>query len=162
MSLSIIVAIAKNGVIGLKNRLPWHLPEDLKHFKEITLGHPILMGDRTFESLGKPLPGRENVVLTLDKNYSAKGVVIIHSLDEAVKRYATKEAFVIGGATIYKLALPLADKLYLTLIDKDFEGDAFFPETDLKKDFQMIEESPRFISEKEKIPYRFVTAIRRS
>ena len=161
MSLSIIVAIAKNGVIGLKNQLPWHLPEDLKHFKEITMGRPILMGDRTFESLGRPLPGRENVVLTLDKNYSAKGVVILHSLDEAVKRYADEEAFVIGGATIYKLALPLADKLYLTLIDKDFEGDAFFPEIDLKKDFQMIEESPRFISEKDKIPFQFKVYQRR-
>ena len=160
MSLSIIVAIARNHVIGRKNQLPWHLSEDLKHFKEITMGHPVIMGDVTFRSIGKPLPGRENVVISLDKNFSAEGVKIVHSLDEVVALYQDKEAFIIGGAQLYKAALPFVEKVYLTHIDQDFEGDSFL-EVDWERDFEVIEKSERFVSEKDKIPYQFLIMKRR-
>ncbi|MDO8643795.1 MAG: dihydrofolate reductase, partial [bacterium] len=121
--ISIIAAVAKNRIIGKNNQLPWHLPEDLKHFKEITMGHPILMGRKTFESIGHPLPGRENIVLTRDRSWKAEGVTVIHDFEAILKqRVATEENFVIGGSKIYELALPYAQKLYLTLINKEFEG----------------------------------------
>lgn len=158
--LSIIAAIAKNGVIGNQGKLPWHLPEDLKHFKETTLGHPIVMGRKTFESIGKPLPGRENIVLTRDQTFQGKGVTVIHSLADAIENHPDEEIFVIGGAEIYQLALPLADKLYLTLIDQEFPGDTYFPAIDFKKEFKIIQESELLSSAAAKIPYRVVTAER--
>src|SRR3989338_76457 len=129
--ISIIAAIARNGVIGNKGQLPWHLSEDLKHFKATTMGHPILMGRKTFESIGKALPGRENIVLTTDRNFKVAGVTILHNWKEVLAR-RDEELFVIGGSKIYTLALPHANKLYLTQIDQDFEGDTYFPTIDLK------------------------------
>lgn len=163
MSLSIIVAMSKNRVIGKDNKIPWHIVEDLKRFKKITMGHPIIMGRKTFESIGRPLPGRENIVITRNPDFKAEGVTVVHSLDQALNgRSTNEELFIIGGAEIYKSVLPQVDKLYITRIEKEFEGDAFFPELDLDKEFKVIEESQKFISEKNQLPYCFITVERRS
>lgn len=127
------VAVAKNGVIGKNNALPWNLPEDLKHFKQITSGKNVLMGSKTFESiftmLGKPLPNRHNIVLTFDKNYKVpEGVELFFDVPSSLEKYKNQDLYVIGGGQIYKQFLPLAQKLYMTHIFKDYEGDAFFPE----------------------------------
>lgn len=138
MKLAIIVAAARNGVIGCNNQLPWHLPQDLKYFKAVTFGKPVIMGRKTYESIGRPLPGRTNIVITRDQQWSAtEGVTIVGSiaqaLDEASKIIDTglspvDEAVIIGGAEIYRATLESVDKVYLTRIGCDFEGDAFFPE----------------------------------
>jgi dihydrofolate reductase len=131
--LYLIAAVAKNGVIGAHGKLPWHLPEDLTHFKKLTLGHPILMGRRTWESLGKPLPGRENIVISRKPGFGAPGASVASSLEAAIALCAGEPvAFVIGGAELYAAALPLADGLVLTEIDRDYEGDTRFPEWDRK------------------------------
>lgn len=161
MTLSIIVAMAKNRVIGNKGKIPWHLSEDLKRFKQITMGHPVLMGRKTFESIGKPLPGRTNIVISRNEKFRSPGITVARSLQEAVKRSGEGEAFVIGGAKIYTLALPIAGKIYLTLIEKDFEGDTFFPEVNLKNDFRIVEEGPIVVSARGQIPYRFIIYRRR-
>lgn len=129
--VSIIAAIGGNNVIGLKNALPWNLPADMEHFKQLTKGKPIIMGQKTFESIGKPLIGRANIVLTLDKNFTPPGCQIAHSIKEALEIVKnSKEVMICGGESIYRQFLPLADRMYLTLIEGDFEGDAFFPEFD--------------------------------
>lgn len=137
MKVAMIVAVAENNAIGLNNKMPWHLPEDLQHFKAITMGKPIIMGRKTFESLRKPLPGRTNIVITRDATYDHDGIRVVHSLTSALslaKNIAMadtiNELMVIGGANIYQQALPLAQRLYLTRIHKKFEGDTFFPELD--------------------------------
>jgi len=131
MKLSIVVAMGANRVIGHDNRLPWHLPADLKHFRQITMGKPILMGRRTWESIGRPLPGRICIVITRDTNYVAAGCLVVHSLDAALRAaQGHDEIMVIGGEQLYRQALPAADTLYLTLVQGDFPGDAFFPELD--------------------------------
>jgi dihydrofolate reductase len=128
MKLSLIAAMAENRVIGHENRLPWHLPADLQHFKAITLGKPVLMGRKTWESLGRPLPGRTNIVITRDAGYVAEGCVVAHSLEEALRAAGeAAEVMVIGGAQLYRQALPLADTLYLTLVHAEFRGDTRFP-----------------------------------
>lgn len=161
MTLSIIVAMTKDRVIGKDNQLPWHLSEDLKRFKKITMGHPIIMGRKTYDSIGRSLPGRENIVITRNPSYQAEGVTVVHSLDEAIaRRSAEEELFVIGGAKIYQVAFPLVNRMYITFIEKPFEGDTFFPEFELEKDFTVIEESERLVSAKNQLPYRFVTAER--
>lgn len=136
MKLAIVVAAAKNGVIGRNNQLPWHLPEDLKYFKAITLGKPIIMGRKTYESIGKPLPGRTNIVVTRNKGWSAaEGVIVTNSFEHALAEAQTvlgndvqpfNEVMVIGGAEIYRSALRLADRIYLTRVDLEPEGDATF------------------------------------
>jgi dihydrofolate reductase len=126
--LSLIVAVARNGVIGKDNRLPWHIPEDLKRFRALTMGHHIIMGRRTWESIGRPLPGRTSIVVTRDRNYSAPGAKVVHSLADAVAACAgDDEAFVIGGAEIYREALPQAERIYLTEVLADYPGDVWFP-----------------------------------
>lgn len=139
MKLAIIVAAAKNGVIGINNRLPWHLPQDLKYFKSVTMGKSVLMGRKTYESIGQPLPGRANIIITRDKTWNTSAdVVVVHSFEAAVEaaekqldsRSGIDEAIVIGGAQIYREALPLVDKVYLTEIDLEPEGDAFFAPLD--------------------------------
>ena len=129
MRKALIVAMSRNRVIGNRNELPWHLPADLMRFKSITWGKPLLMGRRTHESLGRPLPGRTNIVLTREPGYKAPRCKIAHSIDEA-KRLATgaSELMVIGGAKIYEVMLDDADRIYLTLVDAEFTGDTFFPE----------------------------------
>lgn len=124
-----IAALAKNRVIGRANRLPWHLPADLKRFKAVTLGHPVIMGRKTHESIGKPLPGRANIVVSRNPAYAASGCTVAASLADAVAHCASDgEIFVIGGGELYRQALALADRLYLTEIDAEFDGDARFPE----------------------------------
>jgi dihydrofolate reductase len=130
--LTLIAAVARNGVIGIDNRLPWHLPADLQHFKALTLGQTVIMGRKTWESLParfRPLPGRRNIVLTRDEQYLAAGATVANSLAAALAA-ATGEAFVIGGAELYAAALPIADCLQLTEIDADFAGDSHFPVID--------------------------------
>lgn len=141
-TLSIIAALAQNRVIGVENRLPWRLPEDLAHFKAVTLGHPVIMGRKTFESLGRPLPGRLNVVITRNPDYPGEGIRVAHSLHDALECCTeVDEVFVIGGAELYKLVLPLADRLYLTEVKVDAEGDAHFPAFDRHQFLELSRES---------------------
>ena len=138
MKLSLIVALAENHVIGRDNKLPWYLPNDLKYFKQVTLGKPVIMGRKTYESIGKPLPGRSNIIITRQPNYQPPGandsVKVVASL-QAARELAEniclidgqQEAMIIGGAEIYTLALPLVDRMYLTEVHAEVEGDAFFP-----------------------------------
>ena len=134
--LSIIVAKAKNNVIGKDNQLIWHLPNDLKRFKKLTTGHTIIMGRKTFESLGRILPNRKHVILSKNKEFNIddEKVKVINDISE-VKQYidSKEESFVIGGAMIYQLLMPVCDKMYITEIDKEFDGDAFFPEIDMNE-----------------------------
>ena len=127
----LVAAVARNGVIGAGGKLPWHLPEDLARFKKLTLGHPIIMGRRTWESLGRPLPGRENIVISRKPGFEAAGASVAASMEGAIALCAGEPvAFVIGGAEIYAAALPLADGLVMTEIDRDYEGDTRFPAWD--------------------------------
>ena len=129
----LIAAVARNGVIGAHGKLPWQLPEDLRHFKQLTLGHPVIMGRRTWESLGKPLPGRENIVVSRKAGFEAPGASVAATLEAAVAMCTGEAvAFVIGGAELYAAALPLADGLVLTEIHQDYEGDTRFPDWDRK------------------------------
>ncbi len=131
MRVSLIVAVARNGVIGQKNRLPWKLPADLKRFKALTMGHPIVMGRKTYESIGKALPGRTNIVVTRQAGYRAEGCLVVDSLEHGLAlARSDEEIFVIGGVEIFTQAIPLANRIYLTQIDQDFEGDARLPALD--------------------------------
>ncbi|MFA5830954.1 MAG: dihydrofolate reductase [Candidatus Paceibacterota bacterium] len=128
-TISLIVAVGKGGVIGNKGKIPWHLPADFAYFKKITFGRPIIMGDKTHDSIGRILPGRKNIVLSLDKEYQPKaGAFAAHSIEEALELAGDGEAFIVGGGQIYKIFFPKADRVYLTLVSGKFEGDAFFPE----------------------------------
>lgn len=128
--ISLIVAYDENRVMGYNNKMPWHLPGDLAYFKKTTMGKPMIMGRKTFESIGKALPGRTNIVVTRDPNYQAEGIVVVHSFDDALEmaKKEEKEIMVIGGEQIFRLALPIADVLYVTKIQHNFQGDTFFPE----------------------------------
>jgi len=134
--IALIWAMARNRVIGRDNALPWHLPADMRHFRELTTGHPVLMGRKTFESLGSPLPGRTNIVVTSNRNFAAKGCLVAHSLGEALAQAIPHTQpddpllFVIGGAQLYTQALPYADRLYVTQVEAEIEGDAQFPDFD--------------------------------
>ena len=130
MRLSLIVAMAKNRVIGSNNQMPWHLPADFAYFKKVTLGHPVIMGRKTFESIGRPLPGRRNIVVSRNPAFRAEGVDVMTSLDAAIKACQNTEAFVIGGATLYAEALPHADRLFITEVDASPNGDTLFPSLD--------------------------------
>jgi dihydrofolate reductase len=142
--ISVIAALAKNRVIGIENRLPWRLPEDLAHFKTLTLNHPILMGRKTFESLGRPLPGRTNIVITRNSGYSRDGCLVADSIPAALALCAEAgEIFFIGGAELYAQAIPLADRLYLTEVDIEAAGDAWFPDYDRSAFSEVSRESHR-------------------
>jgi dihydrofolate reductase len=131
MVRSLIVAMSRNGVIGRDNGMPWHLPADLAHFKRITLGHPVIMGRRTRESIGRALPGRRNIVVSRTTGFVAPGAEVVATLDDAWRAVAgSDEAFVIGGAQLYAAALPAADRIYLTEIDAEIPGDTTFPPFD--------------------------------
>lgn len=128
MKISLIVAQSKNRVIGKDNHMPWHLPADLKHFKHITMGKPIIMGRKTFDSIGKPLPGRRNIVISRDKNLQIPGCEVFHSIEEALIAVQNEpEIMVIGGANLYAQMFARANTIYLTVIDAEFDGDTFFP-----------------------------------
>lgn len=155
--VSILVAMASNRTIGVNNTLPWRCPEDLKHFKALTMGHHIVMGRKTFDSIGKPLLGRITVVVTRNREFTFKDCIITHSLQEAIVACAgDEEIFVVGGAEVYAQALPLADKLYITEIQQDMAGDAHFPEFDKK---QWLETSRERCHQETPQPleYHFVT-----
>ena len=127
--VALIAAMAENRVIGVDNTLPWHLPADLKHFRRLTTGHPVIMGRRNYESIGKPLPDRTNIVVTRNPDYRALGCLVKHSLQEALSSASnTAEIFVIGGAEIYRQAFDHADRLYLTLVHAQVNGDTYFPD----------------------------------
>lgn len=163
MIISLIVAVAKNNVIGKDNKLMWHLPADLKHFKEITMGHHIIMGRKTFEAIGKALPGRTSIIITRQKGYVATDCLAVKSLEEAIKVAKMNnddEAFIIGGGEIYKLAMNIADKIYLTVIRGSFEGDTFFPVINKKK-WEEIARKEFSADERNKYNYAFVELDRR-
>jgi dihydrofolate reductase len=153
MMLSIIVAVAENNVIGKDNSLIWKLPRDMRHFKETTTGHYIIMGRKTFESNGRPLPNRTNVIITRDKNYKAEGCVVVHSLEDAIREAKEdSEAFIIGGGVIYEMSMAIVDRIYITKIQHTFEGDTFFPEINMEE--WVISEEREFESD-EKNQYSF-------
>ena len=141
MRISIIVAMDANGVIGRDNALPWRLPEDLRRFKQITMGHPLVMGRRTYESIGRPLPGRKNIVITRRSDFHPEGVVVAHSLDEALALAEHEEVFIAGGGDIYRQALPLAHRMYVTAVEGTHEGDTFFPPFN-SADWEMTADEP--------------------
>jgi dihydrofolate reductase len=132
--VSLVVAMTRDGVIGRDNAMPWHLPDDLKHFKALTMGKPMLMGRKTFAAIGKALPGRTTLVLTRDRVWQAPGVTVVHSLDEAFQAVSSvPELCVVGGAEIYKLTLPIAQRIYLTRIQASIPGDTVFPALDMSQ-----------------------------
>lgn len=161
MQLALIVAMSRNFVIGNHNQLPWHMPADLQHFKKNTLGKPIIMGRKTYESIGKPLLGRDNIIITRQIALQAPGCQIVHSLEQAlVLTQAANEVMVIGGAELFKLALPSASILYLTLIHHEFTGDILFPDWQ-KEEWQETAHEDHAADEKNPYPYSFLTLERR-
>jgi dihydrofolate reductase len=156
--IALVVAMAENRVIGKDNKLIWHLPADLKHFKQTTSGHPIIMGRKTFESIGKPLPNRTNIIVTRQTDLQAEGCMVANSLPEALMlaQQLDAEIFVIGGAEIYQQALFLADTIYVTEVHHSFEGDTFFPEIDSVL-WQEVSREKNEPDEKNTYPYSFVT-----
>ena len=155
MSLTLIVATDRAGGIGIENRLPWRLPEDLAHFKRTTIGHPIIMGRKTFESIGRALPGRRNIVVTRNPEWHHDGVDSALSLPQALALVPESEAFVIGGAEIYQQALALCDRMVVTAIDRVFDCDAFFPTIDANQWQETMREA--YYSEQLGCSYAFVT-----
>lgn len=157
MMVSIIAAMDRNRLIGNRNQLPWHLPADLAHFKQVTMGKPIIMGRKTYESIGRPLPGRANIVLTRSQSFHAEGVFTANTLQQALD-FATgeSEVMIIGGSSIYELALPVADRLYMTYVDNSCEGDAWFPEFDLEQ-WTIVSSEQHTADENNSSDYRFVT-----
>ncbi|GAB3888190.1 dihydrofolate reductase [Spirosoma agri] len=165
MKISLIAAVAQNGVIGNNNDMPWHLPDDFAFFKRKTLHHPIIMGRKSLDALGKPLPKRTNIVITRNPDFSASGVTVVHTLDDALAEakgamqtdsdLLSDEIFVIGGAEIYTIALPLATTLYLTEIHKAYEGDAVFPSFD-KDEWQEVSRQPHPSDERHAVSFDFV------
>ncbi len=155
MILSSIVAVAKKNVIGGDNKLLWHLPADLKHFKNVTMDHTIIMGRKTYESIGKPLPGRKNIVVTRSEEFIAEGCTVITNLQKAIQLCEQEdEVFIIGGAEIFRQSLPAVDKIYITRIDHVFEGDVFFPELNFSE-WKLVKYLKFHADEKNKYDYSF-------
>lgn len=155
--ISLLVAMDKNQLIGKDNDLPWRLPADLAYFKRVTMGHPIIMGRKTYDSIGRPLPGRENIIVTRDTSYEAEGCKVIHSIEAIVKmnEQTDQELFVIGGAEIFKEILPHSDRLYITEINEEFDGDTYFPAFDRAK-WKVISEEKGIKDEKNPYDYTFL------
>lgn len=151
--ISLIVAMGQNRVIGLRNKMPWHLPADLAYFKKMTTGHSVIMGRKTFQSIGRPLPNRTNIILTRDKSFAAEGCKVIYSITEAIELAKKEDLFVIGGADIYQQFLPYVDQVYITQIHEEFEGDTFFPE--LNENWRMVASEKHDRDEKNKYEYEF-------
>lgn len=156
--IKLIVAKASNNVIGDKNNLIWHLPNDLKHFKNLTTGHPIIMGRKTYESLGRPLPNRTNIIITRDQNFIDDQIIITHSLEQAFAKAneIQEDVFVIGGGEIYKQAMEYVDVIYLTEVHHEFNGDTYFPEID-EESFEEVERVHHMKDEKHPYSYSFIT-----
>lgn len=159
MKLILIAAVANNNVIGQNNKLLWHMPADLKHFKELTMGRPMIMGRKTFESIGKPLPGRRTIVVTRNKDYDAMGCEVVTDIRDAIcKVKDEQEVFVAGGGEIYRQVINLhcTRRLYLTRVYANFEGDSFFPEINTEK-WELVEREPQPADEKNPYPFAFLT-----
>jgi dihydrofolate reductase len=155
--ISIVVAISENNAIGKDNQLLWHLPADLKHFKNITTGHTIIMGRKTYDSIGKPLPNRRNIIITRQKDLNLEGVEVVNSLKEALSLSKDEaEVFIIGGAEIYQQAVAVSHRIYLTRVHQEFEADAFFPELD-DESWEEVEKVDHLPDEKNKFAYTFST-----
>ncbi|MDH5606364.1 MAG: dihydrofolate reductase [Anaerolineae bacterium] len=155
MILSLIAAVSRNGVIGYKGGIPWHISTDLKLFKRTTMGHYLIQGRKTYESIGRPLPGRRMVVVTRQPDFEAPGCKVVHSLEEALQLAENTgeiEVFIAGGASLYAEALPAADRMYLTQVDCDVEGDTFFPEFDLDI-WQVVKQDDYPAGEKDEYPF---------
>ncbi|GAB3547525.1 dihydrofolate reductase [Spirosoma fluminis] len=164
MKISLISAVAQNGIIGRNNDLPWHLPDDFAFFKRKTSHHPIIMGRKSLEALGKPLKNRTNIVITRNKSFTAEGIVVVHTLEDALaqaKAVNEEEIFVIGGSEIYAMALPVATTLYLTEIHKAYEGDASFPSFD-RADWQEVIRQPHPADDRHEAAFDFVEYERKS
>ncbi len=162
MKITIVAAIASNNVIGKKNSLPWDIPEDLKRFKQLTSGHTILMGRKTFDSIGRPLPNRTNIVMTKDNNYQKEGVEIVFDEKEALNliKELNQEVFIIGGSKIYELFEPWATSLMITRVLKDFKGDAFFP--DINWNNWQVASEQEFLDEKSGISCKLEEYLRKA
>ncbi|GAA6182883.1 MULTISPECIES: type 3 dihydrofolate reductase [Alteromonadaceae] len=158
MLISMIAAMAKNRVIGADNSMPWHLPADLGHFKRTTLGKPVVMGRKTYESIGKALPGRLNIVISRDSEYQLEDAIVVSSCEDAVKAAGDiDELMIIGGGTIYSHFLPLCHRLYLTQIDLAVAGDTYFPDYNQSANWEVIETESHLADEKNKYNYQFLT-----
>ncbi|NOR43935.1 MAG: type 3 dihydrofolate reductase [Gammaproteobacteria bacterium] len=157
MIISIIAAMDRNNLIGNNNQLPWHLPADFAHFKSVTMGKPIVMGRKTFESIGKPLPGRTNIVLSRNAETQFEGVICVTAFEDALAVVSdADEVMVIGGSSIYEMLLPQINRMYFTFVDAAFEGDAWFPDYD-EKEWVEIDSVTRQADDKNKYSCRFVT-----
>ena len=157
--INLIAAMTRNRVIGRGNAMPWHLPEDLRRFRQLTLGHPVIMGRKTHESIGRPLPGRENIVISRRSDRVLPGIRLAGSLEEALGDAQAKPVFVIGGGEIYRLAMPFADRIHLTEIAIEIDGDAHFPEIDPSEWMEIARETS---SPDATLPHVFITYARRS
>lgn len=158
--LSILVAMARNRVIGQHNKLPWHLPADLKHFKLLTIGHVIIMGRKTYESIGRPLPGRTNIIITQQKNFAVPGATVVNSIEDALLaceqvNAANSECFIIGGEKLYRQTIAMCQRMYVTEIQRDFEGDTVFPEYD-PGEWEETQRDKYFADGDNTIEYHFV------
>ena len=160
MKLSLLAALSTNNVIGRDNQVPWRLSTDLKRLKNMTMGHHVIMGRKTYESVGRPLPGRTNVVITRQEGYAPEGVTVVHSLEDAIRvaaRSGDDEAFVLGGAEIYDQAMHRADRMYLTRVHADVEGDTFFPDFDDVSEWRLTDAEHFDADEKNEYPFSFLT-----
>lgn len=158
--ISLIAAMDNNNVIGYENDMPWSLPNDLKHFKEVTSHHTVIMGRKTYQSIGKPLPNRKNVILSRSGFQTDDDVEVISSIEEIQKRAETEEVFVIGGGTIYEQVLPYADRLYITRIDAEFKGDTYFPKFS-EDEWEVIDEKEGILNDRNEYKHTFYTYSRR-
>jgi dihydrofolate reductase len=160
MTVTIVVAISENNAIGKNNQLLWYLPADLKHFKNITTGHTVIMGRKTYDSVGKPLPNRRNIIITR-KDITIEGCEVVKSIEDALALSAgEEEVFIVGGAEIYKQSIHLTDRIYLTIVHQEFDADSFFPEINYDE-WQETEREDHQPDEKNKLPYSFITLDRR-
>ena len=164
--LSLLVAMAKNRVIGRDNKLPWHLPDDLKHFKFLTMGKTIVMGRKTYESIGKPLPGRVNIIITRQEGYEVPGATVVSSIDDALLmcekiRSINGENFIIGGEELYRQTLKICQRIYITEIQRDFEGDVYFPEVD-PNEWEETQRDKHISENDTNLEYHFVVLDRKS
>ncbi|PGS51302.1 dihydrofolate reductase [Bacillus sp. AFS041924] len=153
--IAALVAMSENNVIGLNNEMPWYLPQELAYFKKVTTGHKIIMGRKTFDSIGRPLPNRENIVVTRQKDFHLEGVTVINDVISYLEEHKHEDLFIIGGAEIFNLTFPYLDTLYITEIDHNFEGDTFFPNF-LKEEWNVKSMSEVQVDEKSKIKYRYL------
>jgi dihydrofolate reductase len=155
MTISLIVAVARNGIIGRDGDLPWHLPTDLKRFKALTMGHHLVVGRKTWEEVGRPLPGRVMVVVTRDPEYRPEGVIVVHSVEQALEvACGDDEVFIAGGGEVYRQALPLVDRMYVTRIHAEVAGDTTFPEVD-PADWRLVETEDYEADERHEYPFSF-------